>query len=192
MAVVSFVMDVWHTNSFNKNVTMMIIIIAMIFASGTVRFIQEIRSKHAYDQLDRLVHTLVNVKRDGVIIKIPAEDLVVGDCVYLSAGDRIPADMRLTNTLDMFVSQAAITGESGILEKTSRKHGYTEQIAFSQYESLIFMGTTVISGKGEGVVLAVGKETLYGNFIQPNTLTSNSFKKVQTQLQKFFCSLWLF
>lgn len=177
LAIVSFITDIWHTNSFNKNVTATVIIIVMILVSGTVRFIQEIQAKNAYDQLDRLVHTHIHVKRDGAITTIPAEDLVVGDCVYLSAGDSIPADIRLTNTLDLFVSQAAITGESGILEKNSRKHGYTEQRAFSQYENLAFMGTTVISGKGEGVVLAIGKETLYGNFIQPGTLTSNNFEK---------------
>ncbi|HML34765.1 MULTISPECIES: magnesium-translocating P-type ATPase [Sporomusa] len=177
LAIVSFITDVWHTNSLNKNATTVIIISVIILISGVVRFIQEIRSKHAYDQLDRLVHTHINVKRDGVIIKIPAENLVVGDRVYLAAGDRVPADMRLINTMDLFVSQSAITGESGILEKTSRKHDYMEQMAFLQYENLVFMGTSVISGKGEGIVLAVGKETLYGNFIQPNALTSNSFEK---------------
>lgn len=176
LAIVSFVTDVWHTNTFHKNATSIIILVMILF-SGVIRFIQEIRSKQAYDQLDRLVHTYIRVKRDGVIIKIPAEDLVVGDRVYLSAGDRVPADMRLINTLDLFVSQSAITGESGILEKNSGIHNYTEQTAFSQYENLVFMGTTVISGKGEGVVLAVGKETLYGNFIQPNAFTSTSFQK---------------
>lgn len=176
LAIVSLVTDVWRTNSFNKDATTIIIFI-MILISGAVRFIQEIRSKRAYDQLNRLVHTHVNVKREGVLIQIPAEDLVVGDCVYLSAGDSVPADIRLTNTMDLFVSQSAITGESGILEKNSGKHNYTEQMAFSQYENLIFMGTTVISGKGEGVVLGVGKETLYGNFIHPDYFTSNSFEK---------------
>lgn len=177
LAIVSLVTDVWYTDDLHKTATTVIIISVMILVSGVVRFIQELRSKHAYDQLDRLVHTHINVKRDGVIIKIPAEDLAVGDCVYLSAGDRVPADIRLTNTMDLFVSQSAITGESGILEKNSGKYDYTEQMAFSQYENLVFMGTTVISGKGEGVVLAVGKETLYGNFIQPNALTSNTFVK---------------
>ncbi|HMM06913.1 MAG TPA: magnesium-translocating P-type ATPase [Clostridiales bacterium] len=177
LAIVSFVTDVWYTNELNNHGTTVTIMIVMILVSGIVRFLQELRAKHAYDQLDRLVHTHANVKRDGVLIEIPAEDLVVGDRVYLSAGDRISADMRLTNTMDLFVSQSAITGESGILEKNSGKHDYAEQMAFSQYENLAFMGTTVISGKGEGVVLAVGKETLYGNFIQPDALTSNSFAK---------------
>lgn len=177
LAIVSFVTDIWHTNHLHQNFTTTFIIIVMILISGTVRFIQEIRAKHAYDQLDRLVHTHVHVKRNGVITTIPAEELVVGDYVYLSAGDSIPADMRLTNTVDLFVSQAAITGESGILEKNSGKQGYTEQAAFSEYENLVFMGTSVISGKGEGVVLAVGKETLYGNFIRPDPLASSSFEK---------------
>ncbi len=177
LAAVSFVTDVWSTDDFNTRTSTVTIMIVMILVSGIVRFIQELRSKHAYDQLDRLVHAHANVKRDGVLIKIPAEDLVVGDRVFLSAGDRIPADMRLTSTTDLFVSQSAITGESGILEKNSRKYDYAEQMAFSQYENLAFMGTTVISGKGEGVVLAVGKETLYGNFIQPNDPPSHNFEK---------------
>lgn len=177
LAMVSFATEMWQANDFNRNTTSVVIISVMILVSGSVRFLLEIRSKHAYDQLDRLIHTHVNVKRNGVLIKIPAEDLVVGDYVYLSAGDRTPADMRLTNTADLFVSQSAITGESGILEKSSRQHHYTEQMAFSQYENLVFMGTTVISGKGEGIVLAVGKDTLYGNFVQPNDHASTGFEK---------------
>lgn len=177
LAVVSFVTAVWQTSEFNRNITAGIIIAVMILVSGTVRLIQEIRAKRAYDQLDCLVHTHVEVKRDGVLIKLPAEDLVVGDYIYLSAGDRVPADIRLTNTADLFISQAAITGESDILEKNSEKHAYTEPAAFSQYKNLVFMGTTVISGKGEGMVLAVGKETLYGNFIRLDAITSNSFEK---------------
>ncbi|WP_313579878.1 magnesium-translocating P-type ATPase [Lacrimispora sp.] len=177
LAIVSFVSDVWYINGIHSKATTVIIISVMILVSGAVRFIQEIRSKHACDRLDRLVHTHVNVKRDGVLINVPAEELVVGDCVYLSAGDHIPADMRLTNTKDLFVSQSAITGESGIQEKSSEKHSYTEQKAFSEYKNLAFMGTTVVSGSGEGIVLAVGKETMYGNFIQPNTLTFSGFEK---------------
>lgn len=177
LAIVSFIADIWYANSSNKKFTTVVIIIVMILISGTIRLVQEIRSKHAFNQLDRLAHTYVNVKRDSIIIKIPAEDLVIGDLVYLSAGDYIPADIRLINTADLFVTQAAITGESGILEKNCIKHDYKKQIALSQYKNLVFMGTTVISGKGEGVVLAVGKETLYGNFIQPDALTSNSFEK---------------
>ncbi|WP_331467215.1 P-type ATPase, partial [Clostridioides difficile] len=80
--------------------------------------------------------------------------------VLFSAGDRVPADIRLTKITDLFISQAAITGESAIIEKSCRKLSYGEQDTLTQLENLAFMATTVISGKGEGIVLAVGKDTL--------------------------------
>lgn len=177
LAAVSLVTDVWHITGYRNNFPTVIIISFMILISGTVRFLQEMRSKNAYEQLDRMVHTSIHVKRDGVIVNIPAEKLLVGDLVYISAGDRIPADIRLTGTMDLFISQAAITGESEIMEKVSARQEYSEQMAFSQYKNLVFMGTTVISGRGEGIVLAVGKDTLYGTFVKPNAQTSGNFEK---------------
>ncbi|WP_312101789.1 magnesium-translocating P-type ATPase [Lachnoclostridium sp.] len=177
LAMVSLVTDFFLPSNFSKNITTAIIISVMILISGTIRLIQEMKSKNASDRLDRLINTSIHVKREGVIINVPAKKLVVGDYIYLSAGDFIPADIRLTSTSDLFVSQAAITGESAILEKNSDKHDYTEQMAFSQYKNLTYMGATVISGKGEGIVLAVGKDTLYGNFVKPNAQASTSFEK---------------
>ena len=102
---------------------------------------------------------------------------MVGDLVLFSAGDRVPADIRLTKSTDLFISQAAITGESAILEKNCRKLSYGEQKTLTQLENLAFMATTVISGKGEGIVLAVGKDTLYGSFTKPDSDDKNSFQK---------------
>lgn len=91
----------------------------MILISGTIRLIQELRAKNAAQQLDRLIHESITVRRSGELLEIPAEKLVVGDVVLLSAGDRVPADIRLTKVTDLFVSQAAITGESAILERAA-------------------------------------------------------------------------
>ncbi|WP_438939360.1 P-type ATPase, partial [Clostridioides difficile] len=85
------------------------------------------RAKSAAAQLDRLVHESVTVRRDGKLIEIPGEELVVGDIVLFSAGDRVPADIRLTKITDLFISQAAITGESAIIEKSCRKLSDGEQ-----------------------------------------------------------------
>lgn len=177
LAMVSFLTDIWISSNFSRNATTVIIICTMILISGITRFIQEMRSKKASDQLVQLVNTNVNVIRNGIIIKVPAEKLVVGDYVLLTAGNRIPADLRLTKTSDLFVSQAAITGESAIVEKTNEKQDYGTQTAFSDYKNLVFMGTTIISGTGEGIVLAVGKETLYGNFSKNNMSKSDRFEK---------------
>lgn len=136
----------------------------MILISGTIRLIQEIRAKNASKQLNRLIHESITVRREGELREIPAEELVVGDIVLLSAGDRVPADIRLTKVSDLFISQAAITGESAILEKNAQVSSYSNPESLPQLENLAFMATTVISGKGEGIVLAVGKDTLYGSF----------------------------
>lgn len=177
LAVVSLITDVLLVSDFSRNITTVVIICVMILISGTIRLAQELRAKNASDRLDRLIHANVTVKRGGVLVDIPAEKLVVGDLVFLSAGDRIPADLRLVETQDLFVSQAAITGESAILEKSSRTSYYTERLPLTQLDNLAFMATTVISGKGRGVVLAVGKDTLYGNFIRPDAEESTAFQK---------------
>lgn len=177
LGIVSLVTDVFVASNFARNATTAIIIFSMIVISGVIRLIQELRAKSAAAQLDRLVHESVTVRRDGKLIEIPGEELVVGDLVLFSAGDRVPADIRLTKITDLFISQAAITGESTILEKSCRKLSYGEHETLTQLENLAFMATTVISGKGEGIVLAVGKDTLYGRFTKPDSDDKNSFKK---------------
>ena len=177
LGIVSLITDVFVASNFARNATTAIIIFSMILISGVIRLIQELRAKSASAQLDRLIHESVTVRRDGELMEIPTEELVVGDLVLFSAGDRVPADIRLTKITDLFISQAAITGESAILEKSCRKLSYGEQETLTQLENLAFMATTVISGKGEGIVLAVGKDTLYGSFTKPDSDDKNSFQK---------------
>ena len=177
LGIVSLITDVFVVSNFARNATTAIIIFSMILISGVIRLIQELRAKSASAQLDRLIHESVTVRRDGELMEIPTEELVVGDLVLFSAGDRVPADIRLTKNTDLFISQAAITGESAILEKSCRKLSHGEQETLTQLENLAFMATTVISGRGEGIVLAVGKDTLYGSFTKPDPDDKNSFQK---------------
>ena len=177
LGIISLVTDVFLVSNFARNATTAIIIFSMILISGAIRLIQELRAKNAAQQLDRLIHESITVKREGELIEISAEELVVGDIVLLSAGDRVPADIRLTEVTDLFISQAAITGESAILEKNCHALSYSSLETLTQLENLAFMATTVISGKGEGIVLAVGKDTLYGSFAKPDSNDKKSFQK---------------
>jgi Mg2+-importing ATPase len=177
LGIISLVTDVFLVSNFARNATTAIIIFSMILISGAIRLIQELRAKNAAQQLDRLIHESITVKREGELIEIPAEELVVGDIVLLSAGDRVPADIRLTEVTDLFISQAAITGESAILEKNCHALNYSSLETLTQLENLAFMATTVISGKGEGIVLAVGKDTLYGSFAKPDSDDKKTFQK---------------
>ena len=177
LGMISLATDVILASDFARNATTAVIIFTMILISGTIRLIQEIRAKNASKQLNRLIHESITVRREGELREIPAEELVVGDIVLLSAGDRVPADIRLTKVSDLFISQAAITGESAILEKNAQVSSYSNPESLPQLENLAFMATTVISGKGEGIVLAVGKDTLYGSFAKEDPDEKQSFQK---------------
>ena len=177
LGIISLATDVVLVSNFARNATTAFIIFSMILISGTIRLIQELRAKNASKQLNRLIHESITVRRAGEVKEISAEELVVGDIVLLSAGDRIPADLRLTKVSDLFLSQAAITGESAILEKNCNTLSYGSTETLTQLENLAFMATTVISGKGEGIVLAVGKDTLYGSFTKEEPNEKQSFQK---------------
>ena len=177
LGMISLATDVVLASDFARNATTAVIIFFMILISGTIRLIQEIRAKNASKQLNRLIHESITVRREGELREIPAEELVVGDIVLLSAGDRVPADIRLTKVSDLFISQAAITGESAILEKNAQVSSYSNPESLPQLENLAFMATTVISGKGEGIVLAVGRDTLYGSFAKEDPDEKQSFQK---------------
>ena len=177
LGIISLATDVVLVSNFARNATTAVIIFSMILISGTIRLVQELRAKNASKQLNRLIHESITVRRAGEVKEIPAEELVVGDIVLLAAGDRVPADLRLTKVSDLYLSQAAITGESAILEKNAQALSYSNSESLTQLENLAFMATPVISGKGEGIVLAVGKDTLYGSFTKEDPDEKQSFQK---------------
>ena len=139
-----------------------VIILTMVFISGTLRFVQESRSGNAAEKLLAMITTTCTVTRKNQEkIEIPLEELVVGDIVHLSAGDMIPADLRILEAKDLFVSQSGLTGESEPVEKTAPlsepKEGVTD------YANIAFLGSNVISGSATGVVISVGDATLFGS-----------------------------
>ena len=89
------------------------------------------------------------------------DDLVVGDLVHLSAGDMIPADVRILDAKDLFISQASLTGESEPVEKTPKVCAQKESI--TDYSNIAFMGSNVISGSATAVVVCTGDRTLFGS-----------------------------
>ena len=103
LGIVSLVTDVFMVSNFTRNATTALIIFSMIIISGIIRLIQELRAKSTAAQLDRLIHEKVTVRRNGELREIPGEELVVGDLVLFSAGDRVPADIRLTKVTDLSV-----------------------------------------------------------------------------------------
>lgn len=140
-----------------------IIIITMVMISGLLRFVQESRSGNAAEKLLKMITTTCTVDRKNQQKQeIPLEDVVVGDIVHLSAGDMVPADLRIIEAKDLFISQSSLTGESDPVEKYSDV--CTESgVSITDNNNIAFMGSNVISGSALAVVISTGDDTLFGS-----------------------------
>jgi P-type Mg2+ transporter len=144
-----------------------IVIALMVLLAISTAFIQEHRSNEAAARLRAMVKITASVRRrpaagDSDFVTVPLETLVPGDVVQLSAGDMIPADLRLLETKDLFINQSALTGESMPAEKFA--HAYEQQNLDDAFDlpNVCFMGANVVSGYATGVVVRTGGHTFFG------------------------------
>jgi Mg2+-importing ATPase len=150
LAIVSAFTDIILVEPGEKDFTTVVIIVTMVLISGILRFVQEFRSGNAAEKLLEMIETTASVERiEEGIKEIPLDEIVVGDIVYLSAGDMVPADMRIIQAKDLFISQSALTGESETVEKTSRV--LNGDGAVLDRNNLAFMGTNAVSGSASAV-----------------------------------------
>ncbi|OCG79770.1 magnesium-translocating P-type ATPase [Gilliamella sp. Occ4-3] len=183
LAIVSFVTDFWLPlqNGEETDLTSIIIILTMVSLSGLLRFWQEFRSNKAAEALKSMIRTTATVLRRAhkdmspERIEIPLSEIVPGDIVYLSAGDMIPADIRLIESRDLFVSQAVLTGESIPVEKYDTLGAVTQKTSDNletsninkdnllDVNNICYMGTNVVSGTATAIVVATGGDTHFGS-----------------------------
>jgi Mg2+-importing ATPase len=160
LAIISLFTDVILSKD-DKNPATFIIILILVLVSSFLRFIQETKSTNEAKKISSLITTTTCVLRKRVGRKeVPLKEVVVGDIICLSAGDMIPADLRLIQAKDLFIGQASLTGESEPVEKTSNQD--LDAKTALEAKNLAYMGTNVISGSALGVVIAVGDNTLFG------------------------------
>ena len=138
-----------------------IVIGAMVVLATLIRFWQETKSGKAAEKLKAMVHTTATaIRREGKR-EVPLRELVPGDIVFLSAGDMVPADCRVLSAKDLFVGQAAMTGESLPVEKFAALRNAHTVNPF-ELENIAFMGTIVVSGSATAVVVNTGDRTYFG------------------------------
>ena len=155
-----------------------VIILVMVGLSAILRFWQEFRSAKAAEALKAMVGNAASVMRradaatPGELREIPMAQIVVGDVVYLSAGDMVPADVRLIDSRDLFISQAALTGEAIPVEKYDTLGAVSAKFADAvvnadsdplDHPNACFMGTNVVSGTATALVVATGPRTYFGS-----------------------------
>jgi P-type Mg2+ transporter len=136
------------------------IIFAIVILSNTLDFAQTRRSQKAVEQLQAQVAPMASVLRDGQWVEILCAEVVPGDVVRLSAGDMVPADARLLESRDLYVQQAALTGESLPAEKQARGEAVSTN---PDAENMVFLGTSVVSGTARAVTITTGTATAFGD-----------------------------
>ncbi|AVR06356.1 magnesium-translocating P-type ATPase [Burkholderia thailandensis] len=216
LAAISFLTDIYFAVPDDRDYVKITILLSMVTISVLLRFVQEFRSLRAAEKLKAMVRTTATVQRRAddasapIKHDVPMRDVVVGDIVHLSAGDMIPADVRLIASRDLFISQAVLTGEALPVEKydtlgavaqksadPASRHGGGDAGRHdrpSQGGSLLdlanacFMGTNVVSGTATAVVVATGGDTYFG------ALAKNvvSHKRIETSFDRGVSSVsWL-
>ena len=158
-----------------------VVIVVLVATSTLLEFIQEYRSNKAAQKLRSLVATTCTVLRDNKKVQLPMKEIVTGDVVFLSAGDMIPADLRIIEEKDLHVGQSTLTGESEAVKKSSTS-GLTsvEGIkSITDLDTICFMGTNVISGSAKGVVIKTANDTYLGKIAKTIRFwqTRNRFSK---------------
>lgn len=161
------------------------VIALMVAISTLLNFVQEARSTKAADALKAMVSNtatvlrVVNEQRESRWCELPIDQLVPGDIVKLSAGDMIPADLRILKARDLFVAQASLTGESLPVEKVAHSRE-PQQHNPLECDTLCFMGTNVVSGSAQAMVIATGGQTWFGQLagrVGEQTSEPNAFQK---------------
>lgn len=136
------------------------VITFVLLLNAFVGVIQEGKADKAMASLKSMAKPTATVLRSGKIVKIKTEDLVVGDVILLEAGDSVPADLRLIESVSLKIEESALTGESIAVEKTDES--ISGDVSLADRLNLAYMGTTVVYGRGKGVVIATGMNTEIG------------------------------
>ena len=192
IVVISYLIDVWFAAPGEEDWKTVIVITAMILVSSLLSFFQEYRSNRAAEKLKGMVTTTAAVLRKGKQREeIVMKQIVPGDIVYLAAGDMIPADCRVVESIDLFIGESMLTGESLPVEKRPSAITDSENKPPIELGNLCFMGTNVVSGSAKVIVVATGSNTYFGSIgksivgASPETSFDIGINKVSVLLIRF-------
>ena len=172
----------------------LVVVIALIVISTFLEFFEVFKSNKAAEKLKKLVAVKTTVLRNGKEEKIYLDEITIGDVVLLSAGELIPADLRIVEQKDLYVMQSSLTGESDSVRKVeSTQNKKIEDI--TDLDTICFMGTNVMSGTGKGIVFRIADDTYFGKIAQtieqskPKTNFQKGIESVSKLLIRFMLVL---
>ncbi|MCJ7696206.1 MAG: cation-transporting P-type ATPase, partial [Anaerolineaceae bacterium] len=150
--------------------------------NGAFSFWQEFRAEKATEALKKILPATSRVMRNGSELRIPAEELVLGDVIFLSEGDSIPVDCRLINTAELRVNQSTLTGESRPVNRSSEPI-IAEGLNTTEIPNLIFAGTSVAAGSGKAIVYRTGMNTAFGKIAQLTQEVGEDLSPLQKEMK---------
>lgn len=179
-----------------ENFADVIIIMAVVIINAVLGMYQESKAEKAIEALQEMSAATSRVLRDGHTLIVKSEDLVVGDIVLLEAGDAVPADARIIENASMKVEEAALTGESVPVSKhaDALSLGDAKDIPLGDRKNMVYMGSTVVYGRGKAVVCATGMDTEMGKIADALAQAKDGKTPLQiklAQLSKFLTVLVL-
>jgi Ca2+-transporting ATPase len=160
-----------------------ITIAAIVVLNSVVGFVQEFRSEKAMEAMKKLTAPKARVLRDGTEAMIPAREVVPGDVVLLDAGDRVPADSRLIEVVDLRTDEAVLTGESTQVEKGTKT--VEESAPVADRKNMVFMATYVTYGRGKAVVTSTGMNTQFGKIAKMVQSVEEEETPLKLKLESF-------
>ncbi len=173
VAIITYITDVVIATE--KDYATFILIVSTVLISAIISFNQQTKSDNAARKLKKMITNKMEVIRDGVQYTVDIENIVPGDIVKLSSGDMIPGDVRFLEVKDLFIDQAALTGESNPVEKFTDLREYE---TVTDIDNIGFMGTNIVSGSSKAIVLATGNNTYFGSMAKSlySMTDKNSFE----------------
>ena len=196
-AIISGITSFYAKESFAD----VIIILAVVIINAVLGVYQESKAKKAIEALQEMAAATSKVYRDGKLITIKSEELVPGDIVVLEAGDAVPADGRIIQCASMKIEEAALTGESVPVDKTedALDLGNQKEIPLGDRRNMVYMGSTVVYGRGMAVVCETGMNTEMGKIADalaqakegktPLQIKLSQLSKVLTVLVLVICAI---
>ena len=160
-----------------------IVIVAIVLACAILGFVEEFRSEKALEALKKMTAPTAMVLRNGKEVKVQTREIVPGDIILLYTGDKVPADARLIEAINMKINEASLTGESSPVNKDAR--ALREETPLNDRRNTVFTGTVIVYGRGKAVVTSTGMNTEFGKIAEMVQVT----REEQTPLEKRMASV---
>ena len=165
-----------------------VVITIIVLFAVMLGFIQEHRAGRALEALREMAAPVARVLRDALETVVPARELVPGDVVLLRTGDRVPADARVIQAVNLAIDESALTGESAAVEKTTARFD-DRQLSLGDRRNMTYAGTLVARGRGQAIVVATGMSTEFGRIAQMVETVEASRTPLQVNLDRLGATL---